>query len=75
MRFDLVVRADWLRLSCSVLGIGDSLMRNNLLFFSKHVADGSVDRKLVNYTDEFGKDWHHDHRQGVVDVPVVDLKM
>jgi len=50
-------------------------MRNNLMFFSKHIAPGDIQRQFVPFEDQQGSQWKELNWQGVVDVPVVDLKM
>lgn len=50
-------------------------MRNNLMFFSKHISSGAIQREFVPFKDELGKEWKEGHQTGVVNVPVVDLKV
>lgn len=45
------------------------------MFFTKHIAPGDIERHFVQFKDEMGKNWRELSWQGVVDVPVVDLKM
>ncbi|KAL7413590.1 hypothetical protein BDY24DRAFT_388999 [Mrakia frigida] len=66
--------SDW-GVNKTILGIGDSLMRNNVMFFTKHIAPGDIQRQFVPFQDEQGSKWKDINQAGVVDVPVVDLKM
>ncbi|KAL7410801.1 hypothetical protein BDY24DRAFT_168237 [Mrakia frigida] len=66
--------SDW-GVNKTIIGIGDSLMRDNVGFFTQHISRGDVRRKVYPYRDELGSQWGGSHHQGVVDVPVIDLKM
>ena len=51
-------------------------MRDNMLFFTKHIAT-NIGRPAIPFRDEQGSQWPKGKGQwqGVVNVPVVDLKM
>ena len=65
---------DWIA-NKTILGIGDSLMRNNVNAFPRHLANGWMRATLVDYEDEEGKHWRKDEMGGIVNVPGVGLKV
>jgi hypothetical protein len=57
-----------------ILCIGDSIMRQNLLYFAMHISQ-DIMREFFDYHDTPGQKWRPEEHMGIVDVPELNFKM
>ncbi|CED83750.1 SGNH hydrolase-type esterase domain [Phaffia rhodozyma] len=63
---------DWAQ-NKTILGIGDSLMRNNVDTFTKHIGNMTIGRQPHQFTDPQGSKWSGSQQMYLIHVPHVNL--